>query len=82
MVFNFQSNTFCISGGSFGFKDIPADHALDLVIHGLRAGLAEVNVDPVMVKKIVGHSGAMTLTERVYTHPDIQALVDAINKLE
>ena len=44
--------------------------------------LAEAHVDPVMVKKIVGHSGAMTLTERVYTHPDIQALVDAINQLD
>ena len=44
--------------------------------------LAEAHVDSVMVKKIVGHSGAMTLTERVYTHPDIQALVDAINQLD
>lgn len=30
-------------------------------------------------KKIVGHSGAQTLTERVYTHLDIQELLDAIN---
>ena len=33
------------------------------------------------IKKIVGHSGAMTLTERVYTHLDIQVLIDAINKI-
>ena len=33
------------------------------------------------IKKIVGHSGAMTLTERVYTHLDVQILVDAINKI-
>lgn len=32
------------------------------------------------IKKIVGHSGAMTLTEKVYTHLDMQVLVDAINK--
>ena len=32
------------------------------------------------IKKIVGHSGAMTLTEKVYTHLDMQILVDAINK--
>ena len=25
--------------------------------------------------------GAMSLTERVYTHPDIKALVDAINMI-
>ena len=34
-----------------------------------------------MIKKIVGHAGAMTLTEHVYTHLDIEALVDAINKI-
>ena len=41
--------------------------------------LAEAHVDQTMIKKIVGHSGAMTLTEKVYTHLDISALVDAIN---
>ena len=34
-----------------------------------------------MIKKIVGHSGAMSLTEKVYTHLDIQSLVEAINKI-
>ena len=34
-----------------------------------------------MIKKIVGHSGAMTLTERVYTHLDVETLVEAINKI-
>lgn len=34
-----------------------------------------------MIKKIVGHKGAMSLTERVYTHPDIKALVDAVNMI-
>ncbi len=43
--------------------------------------LAEAHVDQTMIKKIVGHSGAMTLTERVYTHLDINALVDAINRI-
>ena len=43
--------------------------------------LAEAHVDPTMIKKIVGHSGAMSLTEKVYTHPDIEALVEAINKI-
>ena len=28
--------------------------------------LTEAHVDQTMIKKIVGHSGAMTLTERVY----------------
>lgn len=43
--------------------------------------LAEAHVDPTMIKKIVGHSGAMSLTEKVYTHLDIQSLVEAINKI-
>ena len=43
--------------------------------------LAEAGVDQTIIKKIVGHSGAMTLTERVYTHLDILVLIDAINKI-
>lgn len=43
--------------------------------------LAEAHVDPTMIKKIVGHSGAISLTEKVYTHLDIQSLVEAINKI-
>ena len=39
------------------------------------------HVDQTTIKKIVGHSGAMTLTERVYTHLDIETLVEAINKI-
>ena len=43
--------------------------------------VAEAHVDPTMIKKIVGHAGAMSLTEKVYTHLDIQFLVEAINKI-
>jgi len=43
--------------------------------------LAEAKVDQTTIKKIVGHSGAMTLTEKVYTHLDVKELVDAINKI-
>ena len=43
--------------------------------------LAKAKVDQTTIKKIVGHSGAMTLTEKVYTHLDIQELIDAINKI-
>ena len=31
--------------------------------------LTEAEVNATMIKKIAGHSGAMTLTERVYTPP-------------
>ena len=42
--------------------------------------LSEAGVQDTTIKKIVRHSGAMTLTEKVYTHLDMQVLVDAINK--
>lgn len=41
--------------------------------------LADAHVDQTIIKKIVGHAGAMTLTERVYTHIDVGELVKAIN---
>lgn len=43
--------------------------------------MAEAKVDTTTIKKIVGHAGAMNLTERVYTHLDTKVLVDAINKI-
>ena len=43
--------------------------------------LSEAGIQETTIKKIVGHSGAMTLTEKVYTHLDVQVLVDAINKI-
>lgn len=43
--------------------------------------LAEAEVDQTTIKKIVGHAGAMTLTERVYTHLDIEKLIEAVNRI-
>lgn len=37
------------------------------------------NVNQTIIKKIVGHKGAMSLTERVYTHFRVKELLDAIN---
>lgn len=42
--------------------------------------LSEAGVQDTTIKKIVGHSGAMTLTEKVYTRLYMQVLVDTINK--
>lgn len=41
--------------------------------------LATKKVYPTTIKKIVGHAGAQTLTEKVYTHFEIKELLDAIN---
>ncbi len=43
--------------------------------------LAEAEVTPTYVKKIVGHKGAMSMTEKTYTHIDMKYLLDAINKI-
>ena len=43
--------------------------------------LVEADVSQTIIKKIVGHSGAMTLTEKIYTHLDIEELLNAINKI-
>ncbi len=43
--------------------------------------LAETGVDQTIIKKIVEHSGAMPLTEKVYTHFAVKELVNAINKI-
>lgn len=49
--------------------------------HTCISTLSEAGIQETTIKKIVGHSGAMTLTEKVYTHLDVQVLVDAINKI-
>ena len=36
--------------------------------------LTKADVNPTTIKKIVGHKGAMSLTEKVYTHMDYQTL--------
>ena len=43
--------------------------------------LVEADVSQTLIKTIVGHTGAMSLTEKVYTHLDIDELVDAVNKM-
>lgn len=63
------------------FEQLDMDHKPHDTRHTCINMLADAHVDPTMIKKIVGHAGAMSLTERVYTHPDIEALVDAINQI-
>ncbi len=38
-------------------------------------------VNPTLIKKIIGHSGAMSLTEKVYTHVNVKELLEAINRI-
>lgn len=43
--------------------------------------MTEKEVSPTLIKKIVGHSGAMSLTEKVYTHVNVQELLETINRI-
>lgn len=67
------------------FKPIMEKNNMIHKIHDTRhtciSMLTQADVKPVTIKKIVGHKGAMSLTEKVYTHLDIQELLDAINKI-
>ena len=62
-------------------KQLNIDRTPHCCRHTCISMLAEAGVDQTIIKKIVGHSGAMTLTEKVYTHFDIKELVDAINRI-
>lgn len=67
------------------FRPLMENLGLSQTLHCCRhtciSMLAESDVDQTAIKMIVGHSGAMTLTEKVYTHLDIGKLIEAINKI-
>ena len=62
-------------------ENLGLDHKPHDTRHTCISLLAEAHVDQTMIKKIVGHSGAMSLTERIYTHLDTKALLEAINQI-
>ena len=60
-------------------EDMFLEHLPHDTRHTTISLLAKANVNQTIIKRIVGHSGAMSLTERVYTHFEIQQLIDAID---
>lgn len=62
-------------------KELGMTHLPHDTRHTTISMLAKAEVNQTIIKRIVGHSGAMSLTERVYTHFDIKQLVEAINKI-
>ena len=62
-------------------NDLDFEHKPHDTRHTCISMLAEANIDQTTIKKIVGHSGAMSLTKRVYTHLDIENLINAINQI-
>lgn len=61
------------------------DVAKEMTPHNTRktcvSMLTRAKVQPVIIKLIIGHEGALDLTEKTYTHIDISQLIDAINKI-
>lgn len=56
------------------------DHLPHDTRHTCVSMLVAAGVDPVLIRRIIGHSGR-DVTDKVYTHVEIQQLIDAINKL-
>ena len=62
-------------------KEMQMKHIPHDTRHTTISMLAKQNVNQTLIKRIVGHSGAMSLTEKVYTHTDIEQLIEAINTI-
>lgn len=60
-------------------RELSFEHLPHDTRHTTVSMLAKADVNQTVIKRIVGHSGAMNLTEKVYTHFEIQQLIDAIN---
>lgn len=73
---NYRDNYWDKTAVQLGMDHLPHDTR-----HTTVSLLARANVSQGIIKRIVGHSGAMTLTERVYTHQDISELVEAVDKI-
>ena len=60
-------------------RELEFEHLPHDTRHTTVSMLAKAEVNQTVIKRIVGHSGAMNLTEKVYTHFEIEQLIDAIN---
>ena len=50
--------------------------------HTLRTRLDNINVNPIIIDRILGHKSVGGTGANVYTHKDINQLIEAINRLE
>jgi len=75
----FTYHHFFVSHWKRLFRKLGIDHLPHDTRYTTVSLLAKANVNQTIIKKIVGHSRAQSLTERVYTHFNIQHLVDAID---
>ena len=62
-------------------KQLGIDKTPHCCRHTCVSMMTEAGIAPTLIKLIIGHSGAMSLTEKVYTHIDVKELVNAINQI-
>ena len=73
---NYYDSYFIPLMEHLGFKHLPHDTR-----HTCISMMTEAHVNQTMIKKIAGHSGKMSESERTYTHLDIEVLVESINMI-
>ncbi len=57
------------------------DHTTHETRHTFISLMTKANINPTIIKKIVGHTYNQSLTESVYTHFEVSDLLDAVNKI-
>ena len=62
-------------------KQLGMEHTPHETRHTFISQMVMRNANQTILKKIVGHKSIMNLTERVYTHIEIQELLNEVNKL-
>lgn len=62
-------------------KELNFNHTIHETRHTFVSQMVMKNVNQTILKKIVGHKSLMSLTEKVYTHIEIQELLNEVNKL-
>lgn len=60
-------------------SELKIEHTIHETRHTFISMASAKNLNPTLIKKIVGHKSLMSLTERIYTHPEIKEMVDAVN---
>ncbi len=50
--------------------------------HTFVSMMADCNADPIITKKIIGHGYNASITEKVYTHNEVKAMLREVNKLK
>ncbi len=78
---HFKYNTYLKDYYNYALEKLDIHHTPHCCRPTFILMLAFAKVDQTTIKKIVGHTGAMSLTEKVYTHFDIKPLLNAVNQI-